>query len=177
MSGYEPAEPRILQSGKHAGSSLEILMFRDYSYLSFLLRKINEKWIGGSKADFHLHLEWLLDRGEDRQTVALCPFCRMEKVKYFSVLRSRSGLSVGRSYISCEKCIDELKKSVPAEKQIEILPFRFSVLDRFWRGRDQKTVIDVFLLAFGLSERRLKTDTLFNLFNGQEQGAPSTTKV
>lgn len=87
---------------------LEILMFKKYPTLRWQYRLLEKK------ADFktikevslyHLHLEWLLKQGENRETKVFCPHCRKgEIVQYFSYERIDDRPVVSRENIFCSDC-------------------------------------------------------------------------
>lgn len=166
LSGYQPSGPYVFQSGKHAGQCLEVLMFQDYGLLRWLLRQMGGH-PEGKKNELHLHLEWLLGRGESVQPKMTCPQCRELPVQFFSVRYSGySGrdFSVGVLYTYCKECV----KSVDtAGEPIQILPFHFSSLSQFHSGSSQKQVAGLFRQVFNLTNR-LSRKEAFEFFNSVE---------
>ncbi len=84
---YVPAGPRIIQSkdSPKRGQSLEMLMFKDYTWLTTVKARYDAGLTASSKpSDFHRHLMWLVARGEDRVAKRLCPKCGSKIVRNFS---------------------------------------------------------------------------------------------
>lgn len=164
MINYHPDGPYTFKSGKRAGQAVEILMFRDYPFLKQFHHYLNEKIRNGKKNSLHLHLEWILERGETRKPLLTCPVCGTEKVKYFFVRRAYDGISANISYTSCEKkaCIEEITAMgmsiVP--KRYEL---RFSSLSRFTKKDEKKIVSEIFKKAF-LPSGKLSRQRAFELF-------------
>ena len=72
MTIYQPNGSYVIKSGKRKGKVLELLMFNDYLFLVWMLQKLNKASKGG-KNELHLHLEWLIQKGENRQVKMICP--------------------------------------------------------------------------------------------------------
>jgi len=165
LSNYCPSGPYIFKGGKRKGVVLESLMFKDYNFLLYLLAKIRkEKGDSENKNELEKHLEWLLARGENRETKALCPQCGKKRVVYLSVAYSRFDFSAGPYYTSCEnrECIERLRGM--ATKSIALYPFRFSTLKNFRSKTDQKRIGNIFKWAFGLPSP-LRRERLFAFFS------------
>jgi len=160
-----PDGPYVFKTGKRKGISVELLMFNDYGLILFLLSKIRrEKKEGGQKNELEKHLEWIVARGEDRETEALCPHCRENKVKYFSVAYSFNDFSAAPYYTCCDnrKCIEKLEGMTMGKASF--FPFQFSVLKRFRSKADKKRISNIFKWAFGL-EAPLRKEKLFKFFS------------
>ena len=165
MDGYCPAGPYVIRSGERVGEKLELLMFSDYSFLCWLIRfiRLKEKHLK-KRNSLHLHLEWLMERGENRRPVMLCPYCHKRPVRYFAVLfgQTNSEISVGYPFTSCEQegCIKKLGEPT------FVLPFRFSSMRPLYvrTKRNQKKVAELFKGVFGLP-KHLTAKAAFNFFN------------
>jgi hypothetical protein len=164
---YWPNSCFKVSSGKKKGKILERLMFENYSWLDWMGRFLNAKLKEGSKKNnFHLHLEALLQRGEELETVTLCPQCEQREVRWMSVIISPYGygISAYSMYTCCDhgECIDKLRTG--ATKTPSFLPFQFSVLRNF-KGIDAKMIASVLKWGFGL-EKPIKEKDLYKLFWG-----------
>jgi hypothetical protein len=160
---YTPDGCYEIKNGKNQGKVLERMMFQNYSWILWMLSFIRKKGDPDrDKNTFERHLEEILKKGENRETVAICPQCKKNVVSYLSVIRSPYGVSAGPGFTCChdEKCINELRNM--AMKDPEFLPFRFSILKTFSNRSDQKIIANVLKWGFGL-EKLTKKD-LFNLF-------------
>jgi len=167
---YEPAGPYIFTNpkSKNYGSSVGQLFMspgRKRSNLLFMKSKMEMKKEREMNT-LDKHIQWIFQQGENRRTKVLCPQCKHEKVKYFSVRYTRLGYSGKKSdigcsfgvpYTSCEKCLDKIRG------EGEIFPFKFSVIDDFPTVYDQKKALNLFLWAFDL-KRPLKKEKLFQFF-------------
>ena len=165
LQEYSPSAPYVFKTGKHKGQTLEVLMFKDYAFLVWLLRKLDKdnKHKKTKKNMLHLHLEWLLKRGEDRIAKMLCPQCSEEPVVYFSVIRTGSDCLISHIYTSCEKeeCIEKLY-SMSLGNVVYLYPFRFSVMMEF-SSRNREQVTKLFKTVFDIS--RLTPQIAFDFFN------------
>lgn len=156
---YQPSGPYVIQSGKRRGRALEMLMFEDYAFLRWFL---NYKLDGNAKTQnkniLHRHLEWLMERGEDRQPVLICPQCGKRPVKYFSVVYSCDGdISIGPEYTCCDEArCQETLTEMALEKPCRLLPIKFSSLLQFPHKTDQRRLARLFRSVFGLSGRLTK---------------------
>ncbi len=161
---YIPTDPYVFKSGKREGKCLELLMFEDYQFLHWLYNT-NIKGKGVSKNQLELHLEWLLMRGENRQTAMKCPQCNANHyVSFFSVRYSYNDFSIGPQFTSCsnKSCVESLK-ALSLEKTPAILPIKFSSILTFKLKIDRKRVTNLFRHCFGLP-RPLKKDVAFRFF-------------
>jgi hypothetical protein len=162
---YEATDCYEIKEGKNKGKVLERLMFQNYSWLLWMLSFIRKKGNPGrNKNTLEKHLEELIKRGENRETIALCPQCREREVKYLSVIRSPYGVSAGIGFTCCddEGCIRKIEGM--AMKDPEFLPFRFSIIRTFGSRSDQKIIANV--LKWGFELRKLTKKELFTLFWG-----------
>ncbi len=150
-NSYDPSQWYVIQSGKRKGEALELLMFKDYHFLCWF--KENKLKGGKNKNKLQLHLEWLLRQGETRQTKMLCPFCKSEPVKYFSVAYSFNDFSVGSGYTCCRKkeCIESLR-GMAMGKPVTLLEFKFSNLRRFNKTDARTRISELYRKAFGLDK-------------------------
>lgn len=155
-------EPYIFQSGKNRGKMAAILMFKDYRLLHFLLERLNKESRGSKKNRLHEHLLWLMSRGDNRRPVTMCRFCNKKPVKYFSVVYSDSGISVGLNFTCCEDCKGELTKGTALKvPQFYLLTFRSILL--FSRKSDQRQVVRLLREVYGLP-KRITTQTAWQFF-------------
>ncbi len=165
MTTYQPDGPYVIQSGKHAGQVLELLMFRDYPFLSFMLKRLKGHF-WKKKNKFHLHLEWLMQGGENRQPKMICPQCKKQTVEYFSIIYGHSGgFSISPLYTCCgqEKCKEQLRAMALGKPQ-RLMPFRSSTIKRFSTIAGRKEVVGLYKRVFGLPER-LTRQVAFEFFN------------
>jgi len=166
---YSPEEPYLFKTGRYQGRSAEVLMFRNYGYLVFILHKIRNNWQGGKKNRLHKHLEWLLDRGENilDEVKLTCPYCKEKKMAvYYSVLRSYyvNDFSIGSRYVCCENCKKSLRHQAFG-KIPKIAPFKFSSIKVIARNKQEEKELGYFFQkAFTLSFKKLSTKKAFNLF-------------
>ncbi len=164
MSNYIPNGPYVFKSGKRKDQVLEILMFHDYSFVSWLYKRIKKEFGGNRKNQLHLHLDWLILQGENRKTIAYCPVCRKNNLEYFFVRNSFEGSSIGIQYSSCKNqdCINEI---IEMGKEIHPsrYPFKFSSMAGFRRKEERKIVSEMFKKAF-LPPGKLSRQKAFNLF-------------
>jgi hypothetical protein len=165
-----PSGPYIFQNpkSKNFGSSVEELFVnpgRKRKDLLFMKSKMERK-TDREKNSLDRHVQWIFEKGEARQPKALCPHCKTEKVKYFSVRYTRLGYSGKKSdigcsfgvpYTACNDCLDKIRG------EGEIFPFKFSVIDNLPTVYGQKEAIKLFLWAFDL-KRPLTRDKLFSFF-------------
>lgn len=175
---YCPEGPYHFITGKYPGRSAEVLMFRNYGYLLFVLQKIKENWTGGKKNRLHLHLEWLLKRGEEivHKTKLVCPYCKEDKpATHFSVLRSYyrsySGISIGTNYTCCgsKKCKEKINAQAFG-KIPSFYDFRFSNIKRVaYYKKEEERLGELYQAAYGLGDEKLSAKKVFNLFKKQEQ--------
>ncbi len=158
MKNYQPTFAYVIKSGKRQGKSLESIMFTDYGLLLFMKKKMS----GSScekRNEIDLHLDWLLQKGEDRKPRLLCPHCKQRVVKYFSVRRSPLGeMSIGTYYTCCEQCKEELS-AISWDSSLEFRKFKFSELTHFHSKKEKQAVVElfkkVFILSCPLSKKKL----------------------
>lgn len=164
MTIYRPDKPYIFQSGKRKGKCAEILMFREYPFLVWQLWKMNEEHRGGEKNKLHRHLEWLLAKGETRQTKMFCSFCKEKLVEFFSVYTTTEGTGLYWQLgpAICGNCIGALKRNRP-ENVPSIWPITFRYFSDY-KGRIARSKIITYLKTiFDLP--RLTAQTAFDFFN------------
>lgn len=158
---YVPVEPYLFKTGSRKGLSVERLMFTEYPFLCFLYAKMNQE---ESKNPNRLqkHLEWILARGENRETRILCPQCGENSVKFFSVRISSAGMSIGPRYTSCGErdCLRVLASMANAPTQVK--EFKFSVLDGMGK-KERKKVAFLFQQVFKIP--RLEKKKIFDFFS------------
>ena len=174
---YRPTGPLIIQSGPDEGKSLEQLMISKYAKVLWLLKKRNEGWERGGRKNkdrFHLHLEWLIKRGDDRIPIYPCPHCPKENprpIRRFSVIHDHrtDQISVGLFYSACDN--DACKKKVDDQaikNNNSWHPFKFSVLARFSKGNQTLLTRTVLRPGFAIDKRMTKQD-LFEFFAAENQ--------
>ncbi len=167
LEDYCPEEPYIIQSGSRKGEVLELLMFKNYGFLNWHLKKIRKNHRGGPLNRYHLHLEWLMAKGENRTPQMDCPICG-DRVDLFSVRRSgRGGLfSIGPGYVSCRK--EACKNMISAASMgrgIQFYEPKFSNIIRITSSKGRrKDIADLYKSIFGLSTKRLTRKSAFEFF-------------
>lgn len=165
-TAYKPLACYIPQEQK----ALELQMFsRRCSDLRYQLEQFRKETVHPEALDnnpYYLHLEWLLERGEDRICVVTCPHCSKKPVAFF-----RSGTVYGgtqkffmqnHNFIYCEDCV----KTVPPQGEW-IYPFKFSVIRSLYRKYDRnflREIIPLFKYVFGLKPRLTKEEA-FEFFS------------
>jgi hypothetical protein len=163
-NNYDPRAPYAIKSGSKIGESLEHLMFIDYGWLVYMRDLLNKRK-SKEKNKFHKHIEWVLERGESRQSKMLCPQCVSSPVVYFSVLgERRNGYSMNVAYTCCDD--DACKQKLIAqgiEKTSTLMPIAFSSIMRFGVKRDQRQVVQILKKCFNLP-KRLTKEVLFSFF-------------
>jgi hypothetical protein len=167
ISTETPPRPYVFKSGKRKGKAAEVLMFQDYSFLHWMLRKLNSE-NPNRRNNLHEHLEWLFKAGENRSTKKICPHCQAKKVEFFSVRRSfyARDFSIGLEYTCCANsdCMDKLR-AWSAEKEPEFLPFKWSALNDFeYKGDIERVINRLFKPVFGLP-KRMTRKTAFDFFS------------
>ena len=159
-----PTEAYTIQSGKHAGKCPSLMMFSEPSFVYWYFKDMEKKLSPQSKRNrLHQQLAWLIQQGDNRQTVAICPHCRQKTVKYYSIRSSLSGSSVGRPYCYCENCVQNYYGS-----GLQIESFKFSNLAKHDRPRNGyffRELSQLYRWAFGLNGR-LSREKAFNFFKG-----------
>ena len=131
LGTYVPYMPYVFKSGKHQGQNLESLMFKNYSFVAFLLSQVNKNDVANPN-EMHRHLTWLISAGENRQTILTCPFCQEKKATHFL-----ANYALDSRLVCCDDpaCRGRLK-----QWNGQILPFKFSSLKYF--SRIGKTAYD-----------------------------------
>ncbi len=164
---WTPSSPYKFESGKNKGKFAEMLMFSNPGLLKFMLNKLNEKnYI--TKNKLHIHLEWLLARGEDRIHNKQCRICRKEYAKYFSVRYSsyRSVPSFGTEYIFCRKCKDTYRN---LEGRVRFFEFKWSLLEEVSSNKfDQRELVKFYREIFDIPTR-LSAKLAFAFFSAKTQ--------
>lgn len=124
---YEPHRIKSEKS-KHYNECLENLMFTDYKFLSYQLKKIEENLTPQTKAGYYyLRLKWLIGQGENRIAKKMCPQCGKNPITHFSVRGTQSeGFSMSALYSCCENTDCQQKLRSQSEKSILLLASRFS---------------------------------------------------
>lgn len=158
--GFTPSGPwRITAGKKHIGEFLELMMFRNYNTLDWQLERIKLDYKGGTKTSYHAHLEWLLDRGEDREVETLCPQCGKNPIKWISVRGDKHGYSMHFGYTCCGE--RECKAKIfdlSLGKETAMLPVKFSSIKRFHCLSDQDQFVrllrQIFQLPLKLESRK-----------------------
>ncbi|MEI6040361.1 MAG: hypothetical protein WCP93_03365 [Candidatus Berkelbacteria bacterium] len=157
MAPYTPYGPYQFASGKHKGQYLETLMFQNYGFVDWYLKKLNrEISTNGSKNRLHLHLEWLITQGETRIPSMLCPVCGLKPIAQFSVIGDpRIGLSMSTGYAACQ-CDTECKRHIASMccgKMPTWKPAKFSSIITFGYKADQDRFTQLLREIYGLTER------------------------
>ena len=160
-----PNGPYVFQSGDHAKKSAELLMFQDYAFIDWYLKKLNSM-MGGKMNNLHLHLTWLVRQGENRTAKTLCPQCAHDSpAKYFLALGSPiEGYTLSLQLTSCER--QECRENIHClKKRItdRVLPICFSSVLKFKSKTDQNQVTHLLRDAFQLPDRLTK-EAAFNFF-------------
>jgi hypothetical protein len=161
---HQPQEPYVFQSGKHVGQCLEILMFKDYSFLNWQLGKIRESYKGNEKNKLHEHLEWLLTQGGNRSVSMICPHCNQRPIKWISVSGNNYGYSMDLYYTCCdsEECRDQLRAW--SDDRNTFLEIKFSQILRFNHKQDQKQFAELLRAIFS-TPKRLTREWSFEFFS------------
>ena len=154
---FSPVGPYVFKSGTHQRKSLEMLMFKDYNFVSWYLNKL-DSMMGSRKNYLHQHLAWLVRQGENRTAKALCQQCGHESsIRIFSALGDdRYGYSIGLPYACCGRpeCMENIKMQT-ARKPF-LLPLKFSSIIRFRNKTDQQSVVRLLRIACALPNRLTK---------------------
>ncbi len=139
-------------------------MFQDYPFLAWFRRELDKKSPNGKKNSLHIHLDWLLERGETRTPIKICPVCKSERVKYFFIQRFPEGILVNALHISCGKqaCIEEMlamgMNIFPEKREL-----KFSSLNGFKRRDEKKALAEMYKKIF-LPPGKLSRKRAFDLF-------------
>lgn len=150
-------------------------MFSDYGWLVYvyaqqkkigkeeaiaMIKRRKEKIEEKNKNKLEKFLDWLLPRGENRETKVLCRHCKKKNIEFFSVRYSYGGdFSVGIEFTACGVC----KKKMRGERNISLFPFRFSSLLSFSKGIDRDRIAKLFQEAFDI--KTLHRKRVFQLFS------------
>lgn len=154
MAPYTPNGPYQFASGKRKGQYLETLMFQNYGFLDWYLKEMIKKMsANGSKNRLHLHLEWLIAKGETRIASMFCPVCGLKPITQFSVIGDPSlGLSMSTQYAACEDedCKNHIA-SMSCGKLPNWKPAKFSSIKTFGYKSDQDRFTQMLREIFGLT--------------------------
>lgn len=154
MPEYRPTVPYVIQSGKHGGKTLELLMFQKYPLLNWWIGKLNKE-NPTNKNSFHRHLEWLFAQGENRTARKLCPQCGDSEVRSFSSLGDdRFGYSIYPIYTCCgnDHCRQKLHHQAAGAAPY-FYPIKFSSIMHYRRKFDQKMVVNLLRAVYELPNR------------------------
>lgn len=123
---YEPIEPYTTLKHK----TLEVQMFSHYDFLIWQYQKLEKEAELKDVSEitqYHKHLEWVIERGEDRIPKLDCHHCKKNKVKFFYFERAAGGAIVfSRNDIFCQFCSEKFSVSTNNLRE-----FRFKVLLEF----------------------------------------------
>jgi hypothetical protein len=164
---YNPTGPYVFKNGKRKGEVLELLMFKDYSFLRWLLYQINSE-AHRQKNQLHQHLEWLIGQGENRPwPVQMCRHCGQRPITKFSILGTEEfGYSMGLSYACCSDltCMEKLQGEAAGKSVIYLSPC-FSNIRFFRHKSDQRLFTQLLRSFYGLPDR-LTRQRAFEFFKG-----------
>ena len=167
---YTPKGPYIFQSGKHKGQCLEVIIMREYSFLVWLADLLDSKSKGGHKNEFHRHLKWLLEQGENRQPQIFCPYCGERLVSLFALYRDyREEKVFDFRHAYCRDCFRD--KCHPSTIRGEA--FLFSFFGRELNSWERPLAIDLFKEVFGLQGRFTRRKA-FDFFADPDKQVPSS---
>lgn len=164
-SRYTPTGPYVFGSGRRAGKVVEVLMFKDYSFLCWLLEKMRKESTNGGKNKLQRHLEWILEKGEKLPVQSLCPHCKEKPISRISVIgNERDGYTMGFNFTCCDsaRCLEKVRNMAGREMP-KILPVKFSSLRKFRRGTDQEQLAKLLRSIFNVPSRMTK-EVAFELF-------------
>ena len=163
---FIPSGPYVFQSGNHRGQSIEVLMFKDYGFVRWYLRKM-DLMMGGKRNRLHQHVDWVVRQGENRNAKWLCPQCAHDSpIQNFLALgHPTGGYTISLQLTSCERqeCLENLfylKKRITDK----ILPVRFSSILQFNMKADRDQVARFLRDAFELP-KRLTKESAFRFFS------------
>jgi len=151
--------------------SLEKMMLTNYPRLQKdfekLRRKVSANGKDGKTEEKKKHLEWLLRKGENKKAQITCPYCKKDPVKYFFVkyFFYEKKFVVKESFAFCGKksCQSDASPGAGSDGAVEVLPVKFSSIDRFTLKKDQKKITRLLKKLFGLNS--LKNEDLFRFFS------------
>jgi hypothetical protein len=130
------------------------------------IRWLYNKYYRGAtnKNQLHEHLEWLLERGENRIAKKLCPHCGVNPIKYLTILGDdRFGYSIDSYYSCCsDKQCHKAAASMGSVNTPTYLPIKFSSILHFSVKKDQQLFIDTLKDIFGFT--RLNKQKVFEFF-------------
>ena len=135
------------------------------AHASFCTLETERDHFVGEKNSFHRHLEWLLERGQNRKPEMICPQCGARIVEFFSLLFGHGGdFSIGSHFTCCnnEGC-KEILWDMACDKTPTFIPFEFSVQMRHNFRIDRRRVVGLFKEVFQLP-RPLTRDAAFAFF-------------
>lgn len=143
--------PYIIGSGKKAGKSLEHMMFTDYSWLDYMLRRL-ESTEANNPNLFHRHLKWLMGQGENRIPTMPCPVCNVSPVAYMWMAFESYGMEAHWQMTCCRGlgCIESLRERSEGRGQIVVPKFSL-FLNKCEDSR--ATILRVFRDVFELPSR------------------------
>lgn len=126
LYSYEPIEPYTTQ--KH--QTLEVQMFSHYDSLIWQYRKLEKEVELKDVSEitkYHKHLEWVIERGEDRVPKLDCHHCKKNKVKFFYFEKASGGVyTFNRDNIFCQQCAGKFSLN-----ESNLREFRFKALLEF----------------------------------------------
>lgn len=158
---YSPDGPCVFTSGKHAGKAVELTMFSNPGLLRWIHNRYHRESINNR---LHNHLDWLLKVADEKQPKMICPQCNKKPVKYFSLLHSEVGISIGSLYTCCDEkeCREKILYSAGG-KIPSFYEFKFSVIAKFSAKVDERAIIKLFKQAYNLP-KRLTKESAFKFF-------------
>lgn len=171
---YEPLRPYTIQKNN---KTLEVLMFLDYCKLVWQYNKLEKEAEFKDFreiSDYHKHLEWLIERGEDRIPKAVCPHCRSNIVKFYYYEWSKGVPTFSIDDIFCQKCA--LDKIVNISR---LLRFKFSNLKQFYKYGEYNflnNILPIYKMAFKLPDRITK-EIAFKFFKESHEAPPLQQEV
>jgi hypothetical protein len=142
----------VLQTGIHAGKSLERLMFTDPRYVSLLAQAGNR------------YAAWLIQQGEDRIGPS-CTSCGQEGAQFLVFYQSSDGDFTIFPGAYCQRCAIDHKSCGRIMK-----PLAFSTARWPRRKVDQARIAKHIAGAFGL--RRASDERLFRFFSAKGSTFP-----
>jgi len=165
---YIPEGPYIIKSGKHSGQCLEMMITRNYDFLVWFKRFLDNKSTGDEKNELHRHLGWLLEQGENRQPKIFCPHCGERLVSLFAIYRDYKGRKIfDFNHAYCTSCFRD--KCPPSTVAGEA--FHFSFFGRRLNPRERLLAIKFFKEVFGLP-KRLTRQKAFEFFADPSNQVP-----
>ncbi len=173
-TSYTPTSPVRFRSGKHKDESLDLLMFKDPQFLHWWFRKCENKAKGVKPTNrMHMHLRWLIDKAETVEPTALCRYCRIRPVRYYSVRTSsyEHRISIDPRFTTCENssCRNQLL-SQDALGDIVLHKLSFAEIFNYLRtcgklSNDSKRDMSALLCFAYELPQRLSAQICFNFFS------------